>query len=218
LVDDATVEIENIHRNLAMGKPLQQAILDGAQQIAVPAFVATLAICIVFVSVVFLTGPAKYLFTPLALAVVYAMLASYVLSRTLVPVLAKYLLHGEEHGSAAHAAAQSARKSGRVGFFTRFQRGFEHGYEGLRGRDIRTLHWGLATAWPYSRCSGRRTGQPGVVPFIGRDFFHWWMPARCGCTYRAARHTPGGDRSDLHQGAERDSRDHRTGGLRAIDG
>ena len=67
LVDDATVEIENIHRNLAQGKPLQQAILDGAQQIAVPAFVSTLAICIVFVSVVFLTGPAKYLFTPLAL-------------------------------------------------------------------------------------------------------------------------------------------------------
>ena len=96
LVDDATVEIENIHRNLAQGKPIQRAILDGAQQIAVPAFVSTLAICIVFVSVVFLTGPAKYLFTPLALAVVFAMLASYLLSRTLVPVMVKYLIRGHE--------------------------------------------------------------------------------------------------------------------------
>src|SRR5439155_17122406 len=83
LVDDATVEIENIHRNLAQGKPLRQAILDGAQQIAVPAFVSTLTISIVFVSVLFLTGPAKYLFTPLGLAVVFAMGASYLLSRTL---------------------------------------------------------------------------------------------------------------------------------------
>ena len=96
LVDDATVELENIHRNLAQGKPIQRAILDGAQQIAVPAFVSTLAICIVFVSVVFLTGPAKYLFTPLALAVVFAMLASYLLSRTLVPVMVKYLIRGHE--------------------------------------------------------------------------------------------------------------------------
>src|SRR6202035_4405305 len=83
LVDDATVEIENVHRNLALGKPLRQAILDGAAQIAVPAFVSTLAICIVFVPVVFLTGPAAHLFFPLALAVVFAMLASYLLSRTL---------------------------------------------------------------------------------------------------------------------------------------
>ena len=97
LVDDATVEIENIHRNLAMGKPLQQAILDGAQQIAVPAFVATLAICIVFVPVVLLEGPAKFLFVPFALAVVFAVFTSYILSRTIVPVLVKYLLAGESH-------------------------------------------------------------------------------------------------------------------------
>src|SRR5436309_699649 len=95
LVDDATVEIENVHRNMAMKKPLRRAILDGAGQIAVPAFVSTLAICVVFVPVVFLTGPAAYLFVPLALAVVFAMLASYFLSRTLVPTMVLYLLPAE---------------------------------------------------------------------------------------------------------------------------
>jgi multidrug efflux pump subunit AcrB len=95
LVDDATVEIENIHRNLHQGKRLVRAILDGAQQIAVPAFVATLCICIVFVPVVFISGAAKFLFTPLALAVVFAMMTSYLLSRTLVPTMVHYLLAGE---------------------------------------------------------------------------------------------------------------------------
>ncbi len=96
LVDDATVEIENIHRNRHMGKPLIRAILDGAQQIAVPTFVATTAICIVFVPVIFLTGTAKFLFTPLALAVVFAMMASYMLSRTIVPTMAHFLLKNEK--------------------------------------------------------------------------------------------------------------------------
>jgi multidrug efflux pump subunit AcrB len=95
LVDDATVEIENIHRNLGQGKRLVQAILDGASQIAVPAFVSTLCICIVFVPVIFLTGAAKYLFTPLSMAVVFAMLTSYLLSRTLVPTMVHYLLASE---------------------------------------------------------------------------------------------------------------------------
>ncbi len=95
LVDDATVEIENIHRNFGMRKPIVRAILDGAMQIAVPAFVSTLCICIVFVPVIFLTGAARYLFTPLALAVVLAMMASYLLSRTLVPTMVRYLLAGE---------------------------------------------------------------------------------------------------------------------------
>src|SRR6185437_15014745 len=89
LVDDATVEVENIHRNRHLGKPLTIAILDGAAQIATPALAATLTICIVFFPVVLLTGPARYLFTPLALAVVVSMLASYLLSRTLVPTLAR---------------------------------------------------------------------------------------------------------------------------------
>jgi multidrug efflux pump subunit AcrB len=95
LVDDATVEIENIHRNLHQRKRLVRAILDGAQQIAVPAFVATLCICIVFVPVVFISGAAKFLFTPLAMAVVFAMMTSYLLSRTLVPTMVHYLLAGE---------------------------------------------------------------------------------------------------------------------------
>src|SRR5206468_7254262 len=95
LVDDATVEIENIHRNFGLGKPILRAIVEGAQQIAVPAFVSTLCICIVFVPVIFLTGTAKYLFTPLALAVVLAMTTSYLLSRTLVPTMVKYLLAAE---------------------------------------------------------------------------------------------------------------------------
>ncbi|MEH2071726.1 MAG: efflux RND transporter permease subunit [Nostoc sp.] len=108
LVDDATVEIENIHRNLAQGKPIKRAILDGAQQIATPALVATLCICIVFVPVVFLSGVAKYLFVPLAMAVVFAMLASYLLSRTVVPTMANYLLpheadlHRESEGHNGH--------------------------------------------------------------------------------------------------------------------
>src|SRR5690349_513194 len=96
LVEDATVTIENIHRHMGR-KTLREAVLDGAAEIATPTFVATLTICIVFVSVVFLTGPAKFLFTPMALAVVFAMMASYLLSRTLVPVLAAYLLRREQH-------------------------------------------------------------------------------------------------------------------------
>ena len=106
LVDDATVEVENIHRNRSLGKPLTVAILDGASQIAVPAIVATLSICIVFFPVVLLVGPARFLFTPLALAVVLAMLASYLLSRTLVPTLARFLM-AREHGHAAAGAHQA---------------------------------------------------------------------------------------------------------------
>jgi multidrug efflux pump subunit AcrB len=95
LVDDATVEVENIHRNLALGKPLPVAILDGARQIAMPTLAATLSICVVFSPVLLLEGPARYLFVPLSLSVVFAMLASYGLSRTLVPTLALMLLRGE---------------------------------------------------------------------------------------------------------------------------
>ncbi len=115
LVDDATVELENIHRNLGIdNKSLTKAVLDGAQQIAVPAFVATLSICIVFVSVVFLTGPAKFLFTPLALAVVFAMMASYMLSRTLVPVMVHFLL-GSEVDLYREEAAQEHGKQDKPG-------------------------------------------------------------------------------------------------------
>ena len=122
LVDDATVEIENINRNLEEGKPTEQAILDGAQQIAVPAFVSTLCICIVFVPMFFLTGVARYLFVPMAEAVVFAMLASYMLSRTLVPTMAKYLLrtHAEE------------MTSGHRNPFVRMQRAIDGGFTRMR--------------------------------------------------------------------------------------
>ncbi len=121
LVDDATVEIENTNRNLEQGKDVRQAILDGAAQIAVPAFVSTLSICIVFLPMFFLRGVARYLFVPLAEAVVFAMLASYVLSRTLVPTLALYLLKAKDHHTAASRHP-----------FLRFQEAFERGFTRLR--------------------------------------------------------------------------------------
>src|SRR5246500_3221636 len=111
LVDDATVTIENIDRHLAEGKPKLDAIRDGAAQIAVPAFVSTLCICIVFVPIFFLSGVAKYLFAPLAEAVIFAMLASYVLSRTLVPTLAMYWMKG--HGAASPPASLTAADHGK---------------------------------------------------------------------------------------------------------
>ena len=110
LVDDATVEIENIHRQMSFGKSLETAILDGAQEIALPAFVSTLCICIVFVPMFFLTGVARHLFVPLAEAVVFAMLASYVLSRTLIPTLVMWfyrnVAHGHGHGAAGEESAE----------------------------------------------------------------------------------------------------------------
>jgi len=119
LVDDATVEIENVNRNLDQGKEITQAILDGASQIAVPAFVSTVCICIVFLPMFFLSGVARYLFVPLAEAVVFAMLASYGLSRTLVPTLAKYLLRLQHHGPSRNP-------------FVLLQRSFESAFERLR--------------------------------------------------------------------------------------
>src|SRR2546422_9478892 len=121
LVDDATVEIENTNRNLEEGKEIKRAILDGAQQIAVPALVSTLSICIVFAPMFLLGGVPRYLFVPLAEAVVFAMLASYFLSRTLVPTLAMYLLKGQQHGGVRSRNP-----------FIRFQQAFERGFERLR--------------------------------------------------------------------------------------
>jgi multidrug efflux pump subunit AcrB len=132
LVDDATVEIENINRNLESGKEIEQAILDGAAQIATPALVSTLAICIVFVPMFLLSGVARYLFVPLAEAVVFAMLASYLLSRTVVPTMAKYLL--TEHDDAQNAKKQASRNP-----FVRFQHGFETGFEKMRNAYVRLL-------------------------------------------------------------------------------
>jgi multidrug efflux pump subunit AcrB len=132
LVDDATVAIENINRNLEAGKELEQSILDGSAQIAVPAFVSTIAICIVFVPMFFLTGVARYLFVPMAEAVCFAMLASYLLSRTLVPTMAKYLL--KEHDDAEAALRRFSRNP-----FLRFQSAFESGFESFRHGYLRLL-------------------------------------------------------------------------------
>jgi multidrug efflux pump subunit AcrB len=161
LVDDATVEIENIERNLAQGKEMKQAILDGAAQIAVPAFVSTLSICIVFVPMFFLTGVARYLFVPLAEAVVFAMLASYLLSRTLIPTLVMYIMRGHEH-----------REAGAKTFFGRYQRAFERGFEKFRCGYYQLLettleHRKLFTACFLAFC----VLSLGLAFFLGQDFF-----------------------------------------------
>ena len=162
LVDDATVEIENIERNLAMKAELKDAILTGAQQIAVPAFVSTLAICIVFVPMFFLTGVARYLFVPLAEAVVFAMLASYLLSRTIIPTLVMYLLRGHEHDTHKPPAT----------FLGRFQKGFEAQFERLRESYRNVIEGAMehrrafvAVFLGFCVLSG------GLVFFLGRDFF-----------------------------------------------
>jgi multidrug efflux pump subunit AcrB len=128
LVDDATVAIENINRNIAEGKEIVQSVLDGSAQIAMPALVSTLSICIVFVPMFFLTGVAKYLFVPLAEAVVFAMLASYLLSRTLVPTMAGYMLvaqTAEDHREETPASRNP---------FVNIQAKFETGFERFRER------------------------------------------------------------------------------------
>jgi len=158
LVDDATVEVENIHRNQAMNKPLTVAILDGASQIAVPAIVATLAICIVFFPVVLLVGPAKYLFTPLAMAVVYSMLASYLLSRTLVPTLARMLL---EHDHAEPESRVGRFNDWRERWFLRFQDAYGRVLERVLHHRRFVLVVGAAFA----------TISLGLLLVLGRDFF-----------------------------------------------
>ena len=161
LVDDATVEIENIHRNLAMGKPLKRAILDGAEQIAVPAFVSTLAICIVFIPVSFLSGAVQSLFVPLGMAVVFAMMASYFLSRTLIPTMVNYLLGREvelyrqnaheleEEGIHVEPRAPELDEFGRPkppakgDVFWRVHRAFNVLFEKFRGVYTGLLAWSL---------------------------------------------------------------------------
>ncbi|MGA2072799.1 MAG: efflux RND transporter permease subunit [Terriglobia bacterium] len=168
LVDDATVEIENINRNIAMNKEVMTAILDGASQIAVPAFVSTLAICIVFVPMFFLTGVARHLFIPLAEAVSFAMLASYLLSRTLVPTMARYLLRGHEHDAdAASLEAQAQRH-----LLARLQLRFEHAFERLRGKYKRGLEVCLRHRGRLALgVLGAALASFALFPWLGQDFF-----------------------------------------------
>jgi multidrug efflux pump subunit AcrB len=177
LVDDATVEIENTHRNIEMGKPIVKAILDGAQQVATPAFVSTLSICIVFVSVTFLEGAAKSLFTPMALAVVLAMLPSYLLSRTLVPTLVRYLLPKEvelyrsrAEGEATGAGEPGAKPRGDI--IWRIGERFNNLFEKLHVRYRSALVWALGHRLIVCVlfvifCVVSFT----LFPFLGRDFF-----------------------------------------------
>jgi len=166
LVDDATVEIENINRNLAMGKETVQAILDGAQQIAVPAFVSTLCICIVFIPMFFLSGVAKFLFVPLAEAVSFAMLASYMWSRTIVPTLAMYLLSSEDE---YHADEHAGEK---MGFFRRYQQGFERSFENFRAGYRDALRAALHSPMLFSASFlAFCVLSVLLVGVLGRDFF-----------------------------------------------
>jgi multidrug efflux pump subunit AcrB len=173
LVDDATVTIENIDRHLAEGKPKLDAIRDGAAQIAVPAFVSTLCICIVFVPVFFLSGVAKYLFAPLAEAVIFAMLASYILSRTLVPTLAMYWMKEVgEHGHGAPTLAAAKPRRGIFSWFGGFHHAFERRFEAFREayRDLLSM---------CLRNAGKLIALVSVfvfatmflVPFLGQNFF-----------------------------------------------
>ncbi|MBI4889798.1 MAG: efflux RND transporter permease subunit [Acidobacteria bacterium] len=169
LVDDATVTIENIHRNLAMGKSLTRALLDGAMQIAAPTFISTLSICIVFVPVLLLTGSARFLFTPLAMAVVFAMLASYLLSRTLVPTMVHYMLRSEaemyQQGHSGHAAGGS-------GVIWTVHRQFNRGFERLQ-----SFYTGLLDFALDHRITVMLlflvfvAGSLALSPLVGRDFF-----------------------------------------------
>jgi multidrug efflux pump subunit AcrB len=166
LVDDATVEIENIHRNMAEGGDIQHCILQGAAQIAVPALVSTLCICIVFVPIFFLAGTAKYLFVPLAEAVVFAMLASYLLSRTVVPTFAKYLLPPELDRHRSHEPATPKTIFGRI------SQGFENGFtrfrEGYRDLLSICLHHPKITVLSVLAFA---IASLALFPFLGEDFF-----------------------------------------------
>jgi multidrug efflux pump subunit AcrB len=169
LVDDATVELENVHRNFGFNKPIRRAILDGAAQIAVPAFVSTLAICMVFVPVVFLTGPAAYLFTPLALAVVFAMLASYLLSRTLVPTMVLSLLPPEVPLYAAEQRGTPATGGGSIWrVHHAFNRLFDRLRRAYQGLLALALDHRLATV---AVLLGFVFGSLLLFPRIGQDFF-----------------------------------------------
>src|SRR5882724_10447070 len=165
LVDDATVEVENRNREAEPDKNMDEVVLDSAMQIATPAFVSTLSICIVFAPMFLLSGVARYLFLPLAEAVVFAMLASYVLSRTIVPTMAKYLLR---HQKVGHEAARLSRNP-----FVRLQRRFEAAFEKFRESYRRMLeaclhHRRAFLAVFFAACLGSLAI---LIPWLGQDFF-----------------------------------------------
>jgi CzcA family heavy metal efflux pump len=201
LVDDATVEVENVNRNLDQGKEITQAILDGASQIAVPALVSTFAICIVFVPMFFLTGVPRYLFAPLAEAVVFAMLASYLLSRTLVPTMARFLLI-EQTEEERREKTKSSRN-----YFVRMQERFETGFEAFRERYHRLLetavnHRKAFVVMFLSFCVLSFV----LVPLVGEDFFPSVDSGEFKLHMRAATGTRIEETADIADRVEQDIR------------
>jgi multidrug efflux pump subunit AcrB len=185
LVDDATVEIENTNRNLAMDKPVVRAVLDGAQQIAMPAFVSTLCICIVFVPVWFITGAGRFLFTPLAMAVIFAMLASYFLSRTLVPTMVAYLLPAEAH---LHGPDGEHADGGPI---WRVHQAFNRRFERFKDRYEAALAWTLGNRRRVVTTFAIFTlGSTLLYAQIGMDFF----PTVDAGQFRLHVRCPGGTR------------------------
>jgi multidrug efflux pump subunit AcrB len=164
LVDDATVTIENINWHLEQGKDVEPAIMDGARQIVTPAFVSLLCICIVFVPMFFLTGVARFLFVPMAEAVMFAMMWSFILSRTLVPTMAKYLLHKHEHHDGAPPPSRNP--------LVWFQRGFEARFETIRTgyRDLLTLAMNHRPIFVFGFLSFVALSFL-LTPYLGRNFF-----------------------------------------------
>lgn len=166
LVDDATVTIENINWHLEQGKDVETAIMDGARQIVAPAFVSLLCICIVFVPMFFLEGVARFLFVPMALAVMFAMICSFILSRTLVPTMANYLLKPHVVHGAGHEPSPSRDP------LVRFQRGFETQFEKLRAVYHDLLGLALSRRPVFIVCfMAFVLGSFALVPFLGRNFF-----------------------------------------------
>ena len=166
LVDDATVAIENTYRLMEEGKPFRESVVQGAAGIAKPALISTLSICCAFVSVLFLNGAAKYLFTPQALAVVFAMLASYGLSRTLVPIMIDVLVKSE------HEKREHRDESCKKGIFGRIHDGFERGFAKFRGGYIALLHASLNRRWVTGGVAGAVLVVGGVLfLFVGQDYF-----------------------------------------------
>jgi multidrug efflux pump subunit AcrB len=170
LVDDATVEVENVHRNMAMGKNIITAILDGAQQVALPALVSTLSICIVFVPLLFLTEPSRSLFVPLGMAVTFAMLASYGLSRTIVPLMSKTLLGSEAPG--LKEGVEEKNSNPLLAFFISIHHFIDDHFEAVRRR----YHGVLATALDHPKIAGAAflclyALSMALLPFIGEDYF-----------------------------------------------
>ena len=167
LVDDATVEVENNHRHMDLGTPLRQAILDGAAEVAAPAFVSTLSICIVFVPIMFLGGVGGFLFSPLAMAVVFAMVASYFLSRTLVPTMFLYLIAPEERARTEGAKGEKPRS-----FARRASDRIEAGFTALADRYQGVLDWVLENRMlAIAAFVGFAIVSLVLFPFVGRDFF-----------------------------------------------